>query len=158
MQPHILIDRLASLFNSPDQILLLILNFLTDRAQWVSVNEQTCHTIVTNRAVFCPRYFLSCILIAAGHPSQTVSLSNSRMIQHYLHGSQSDHGCALPTFIQWCEDNYLDLNASKTKELITDFRRNRPEPRGSTIQSQEVQIVASYKYLGAVLDSQLYLL
>lgn len=33
MQPHILIEHLASYFMLPDQILLLLLNFLTDRVQ-----------------------------------------------------------------------------------------------------------------------------
>lgn len=32
MQPHLLIQRLALEFNLPDQLLLLILNFLTDAA------------------------------------------------------------------------------------------------------------------------------
>ena len=38
MQPHILIHRLSSYFNLPDQFLLLLLNFLTDRKQQVLVN------------------------------------------------------------------------------------------------------------------------
>ncbi len=38
MLPHILVERLASCFNLPDQILLLLLNFLTDRTRQVFVN------------------------------------------------------------------------------------------------------------------------
>lgn len=40
MQPHILIERLASYFDLPDQLLMLILNFLIERLQQVFVNEQ----------------------------------------------------------------------------------------------------------------------
>ncbi|KAK0135349.1 E3 ubiquitin/ISG15 ligase TRIM25 [Merluccius polli] len=32
---------------------------------------------------------------------------------------------ALTDLMCWCDDNFLDLNVSKTKELIIDFRRNR---------------------------------
>lgn len=79
--------------------------------------------------------------------------SNDTVLLTLLQGTQSDHGCALPVSIKWCEDNYLDLNISKTKELVTDFRKDMPELKPSIIQGQELQIVESYKYFGTIFDS-----
>lgn len=39
MQPHILIEQLASYFKLPDQILMLLLDFLMDGIQQVFMNE-----------------------------------------------------------------------------------------------------------------------
>ena len=64
------------------------------------------------------------------------------------------HGSALPAFISWCDNNSLDLNVSKTKELIIDFGKNRTKPVANYIHGKEVEIVDSYKYLGTIFDSQ----
>ena len=48
MQPHILIERLSSYFNLPDQLLLLILNFLIKRVLQVFVNGKMSTTTVSN--------------------------------------------------------------------------------------------------------------
>jgi hypothetical protein len=29
----------------------------------------------------------------------------------------------------WCQDNNLSLNVIKTKEMIVDYKKRRPEPR-----------------------------
>ena len=31
------------------------------------------------------------------------------------------------SFVNHCDANYLELNVSKTKELVIDFRQTRPE-------------------------------
>lgn len=51
--------------------------------------------------------------------------------------------------------NQLDLNVTKTKEFIIDFRKDRPKPKASVIHGQEVEIVNSSKYLGTIFNSQL---
>lgn len=87
--------------------------------------------------------------------SYLVKFSDDTALLSLLQGSESDHGCALPAFVKWCDDNFLDLNVLKTKELIIDFRQNSDEPKASTIHGEDVQIVDTYKYLGTVFDSQL---
>ena len=72
-----------------------------------------------------------------------------------LQGSESDHGNALTDFISWCDDNFLDLNVSKTKELIIDFRRNSNTAKECIIHKESVEIVTSYKYLGTIFDDHL---
>ena len=61
--------------------------------------------------------------------SYLVKFSDDTALLSILQGSESDHGNALTDFISWCEDNYLDLNASKTKELIIDLDGTEIQPK-----------------------------
>ncbi|KAI3351857.1 hypothetical protein L3Q82_020680 [Scortum barcoo] len=58
-------------------------------------------------------------------------------------------------FAAWCHTNHLQLNTSKTKELVIDFGRSRPRPRPVLLEGAEVEAVDSYKYLGLWLDNKL---
>ncbi len=52
-------------------------------------------------------------------------------------------------FTSWCQKNCLSLNASKTKELITDFRKRQQRPYTPLmISGTPVERVCSFKYLG----------
>ena len=84
-----------------------------------------------------------------------MKFSDDAALLSLLQGAESDHGCALPAFVEWCDKNFLDLNVSKTKELVIDFRKNKVNPTHSIIHGEDVDIVDSYKYLGTVFDSHL---
>ena len=51
--------------------------------------------------------------------------------------------------------NYLMLNVSKTKELVTDFRQKPASLPDLVIKGEKVQRVSQYKYPGNILDSKL---
>ena len=51
--------------------------------------------------------------------------------------------------------NYLELNVSKTKEMIVDFRRPSRSLPPILIKDVEVERVSTYKYLCSVLDEKL---
>ena len=55
----------------------------------------------------------------------------------------------------WCSENYLDLNVTKTKEIILDRRKNQNNKTAVTINNKPVTIVKSYKYLGVVIQDNL---
>ena len=56
----------------------------------------------------------------------------------------------------WCKENSLQLNASKTKEVIVDFRRKeRSEHAPLIIQGQQVETVSSVKFLGTHISKDL---
>lgn len=73
-----------------------------------------------------------------------------------LQRPESDNGSAPPAFGDWCVENFLDLNLSKTKELTTDLEKNSNyNPKISSIHRKDVEITENiYKYLGAVFDFQ----
>lgn len=54
--------------------------------------------------------------------------------------------------VLWCTDNNLALNTLKTKEIIVDFRRNRPDTLPTYINGVCVENVSDFKYLGLHLD------
>ncbi len=70
MQPHILMERLASHLNLPDRLLLLILDVLTERVQQLLTSGQMSRRSVS-RVVCCHPSYSSCTWIAAGLPRRT---------------------------------------------------------------------------------------
>ena len=55
----------------------------------------------------------------------------------------------------WCSDNFLELNASKTKEIIFDMRKNKNSKEPVIINNTSVALVQSYKYLGVTIQENL---
>ena len=58
-------------------------------------------------------------------------------------------------FVEWCEENFLELNVSKTKEMVIDFRLKKADLVPVTINGSVVERVNSFKYLGVVFDNTL---
>ena len=58
------------------------------------------------------------------------------------------------SFTEYCEQNFLRLNVSKTREMILDFRQNTVPPSRLFINGAVVERVTEYKYLGFVLDNK----
>ena len=144
----------------PDHILTLLLNFLTDRTQKVPVNGVISETLVSSTGspqgcVLSPLLFIlhtdSCRCLKEGS-SIVKFLDDTALLT--LQDTEADHGHALPDFVKWCEESFLDLNVSKTKELI-DFRKQKAIVPASTIHGRDVEIVNGYNYLGTWFDSRL---
>ena len=74
---------------------------------------------------------------------------------HYFRDLSRYHGPVLTEFVYWCDNSYLDLNVTKTKEKIVHFRRQEHSPGKTIIHNNEVEIVSKYKYLGTVFDDKL---
>ena len=55
----------------------------------------------------------------------------------------------------WCDTSFLELNVSKTKELVIDPRRGDHPAEPVKVNGQSVEVVDSFKYLGLTLDSKL---
>ena len=58
-------------------------------------------------------------------------------------------------FVSWCEENHLNLNVKKTKEVVVDFRKKNNAHSPIVINGENVEFVSSYKYLGTVIDNKL---
>ena len=68
---------------------------------------------------------------------------------------ESSYRSEISSVVQWCADNHLVLNASKTKEMIIDLRQRPSCPYPVFINGENVEFVGSYKYLGTVIDDRL---
>lgn len=54
----------------------------------------------------------------------------------------------------WCELNHLYINASKTREMMIDFRKKISQIAPMNIQGMDVELVGIYKYLGVHLKNK----
>ena len=73
----------------------------------------------------------------------------------HIKGSETDYREYLTWFKDWCKENFLDLNSSKTKEMIIDFRNSKlVDPRNCPmkIDDKNIEIVETYKYLGTTIN------
>ena len=57
--------------------------------------------------------------------------------------------------VSWSADNNLELNVSKTKEMIVDFRRKKTPIRPLSLNGVEVEEVESFRFLGTIISSDL---
>ena len=55
----------------------------------------------------------------------------------------------------WCSENYLNLNVTKTNEMILDMRKKQNSKTPVTISNSSVAVVSSYKYLGVIIQDNL---
>ena len=58
-------------------------------------------------------------------------------------------------FVKWCDENYVNLNVKKTKEMIVDYSSSPTNFNSVTIKEGNVEIVEEYKYLGNIIDNKL---
>ena len=70
-------------------------------------------------------------------------------------GWEREYRDLVGNFMKWCGENHLQLNMAKTKEMVVDFRRNKPLPIPVCIGGTDIDMVDTYKYLGVVLDNKL---
>jgi hypothetical protein len=83
------------------------------------------------------------------YADDTVIIGNIVKNDELMYRMQVDH------FVKWCEDNYLDLNVTKIKEMVIDFRKSQNTVQNLSINDQVVETVHSYKYLGVIIDDKL---
>ena len=70
-------------------------------------------------------------------------------------GNEQEYRQVIKDFVNWCQLNHLHLNASKTQEMIIDFRRKAPPTTQVNILGMDIETVTSYKYLGVHLNNRL---
>ena len=56
---------------------------------------------------------------------------------------------------EWCDNNNLLLNVTKTKEMVIDFKTNKSPIEPLTINGKEVEQVEVFKFLGCNISNKL---
>ncbi len=162
MQPHVLMSRLAE-YNIPVRLQLLVLDFLTNRQQYVRTDSEISSTITINTGA--PQ---GCVLSAFLFIVYTNALSlnsiDCKIIKYaddtvviglISDNNEQEYKNTIDYVSKWCADNFLDLNASKTKEIVFDMRKNQNSKEPININNTSVAIVPSYKYLGVTIQQNL---
>ena len=140
-----------------------MLDFLTNRKQYVRTELECSSTITINTGA--PQ---GCVLSAFLFIIYTNDLSrfshNCRIIKYaddtvviglINDNNEDDYKETIGYVTDWCSENYLNLNVSKTKEMIIDMRRKTNVKEPINISNSPVDIVSSYKYLGVTIQDDL---
>ena len=146
---------------------LWILDFLTERPQFVCLRSGTdsylSSTIVTNTGapqgtVLAPVLFSIYTNDCRGEFDNIpiIKYADDTSIQALISSEKdlTNYKSEIDKFVQWCDDQYLKLNVSKTKEIIFDFRKNQYH-NDSELKNEIVERVNHYKYLGIIFDDKL---
>ena len=74
------------------------------------------------------------------------------LIQNY---DESAYRGEVDRLAGWCSENDLELNVSKTKEMVFDFRKKKTPLVPLTIAGKVVEEVKTFKFLGTTISSDL---
>ena len=163
IQPHLLVKKSLHL-NVPCGLIRWTFEYLTNRSQYVKIDQSSISNVIFSNtgapqgSVLAPFLFtvytsdcrsqsLKCPLIKFADDTALIGLI-----------SKDDDGVFLSqvdSFVNHCDTNHLELNVSKTKEMLIDFRLTSPDPQLVDIKGSSVARVDTYKYLGIVLNNKL---
>ena len=147
------------MLNTSPKLVIWQINFLCQRKQFdrfkgVLSGERSISTGVPQCALSPVPFTLhsndcteteNTIFMKYSDDTATVDLSNST--PHYM--------VEVDRFTTWCRDNFLDLDMTKTKELLIGVSKQPPAVPPITIDGEIVERDEKYKYLGIILDKKL---
>jgi hypothetical protein len=166
IQPHLMMSKLLKMEVNPT-LILWVYSFLTARPQQVKISIAGAPDIMSQVTVVNTGAPQGCVLSPALFTMYTadcrcleegvvqIKFSDDTSISGKVLGDETAYRTAVRNMVRWCEENFLLLNVSKTKELIIDLRRG-PNPHiPLLINNEQVEVVTQYKYLGTILDNKL---
>ena len=129
----------------------------------MTVKYQVSNTIITNNG--SPHGCILSLLLfglytnglRSYHPDvQIIKYADDTLIVgNIVNDDSTRYRNVIDVCVDWCTDNKLVLNETKTKELIFDFRRIKAPQEDIVIKNVPVEIVHSFKYLGCIIDDKL---
>ncbi|XP_063755242.1 uncharacterized protein LOC134874905 [Eleginops maclovinus] len=140
-----------------------ITDFLTSRPQYVRLQGVSdvlvSYTGAPQGTVLSP--FLITLYTSDIHFNsischlQTFS-DDSSIVSCITDDNEEEYRAHVENFVGWCDNNHLQLNISKTEELVVDFRRGTKRSLTPiTIRGEEVEVVNTYKFLRLHLNNKL---
>ena len=159
IQPHLMARKLLG-YGVDHRLTLWIVNFLVDRTQ--SVRFQAALSSQLQTSTGAPQGTVLAPVLFTLYTNDCSGSSITPFIKYSddtalvdLSDSDTVYFDEVSRFNVWCKDNYLDLNVSKTKEMLIDFRKHGVSVPDLYIDGVKVERVSEYKYLGTVIDDKL---
>lgn len=127
-------------------------DYLSDRPQYVRLKNVMSDTVVSGTGA--PQGTVLAPLLYTLYTADFCYNSELCHIQKFadntaitgciMEGREEEYRCLVKDFDVWCQRYHLQLNPSKTNELVIDFGKSRSNPRGPVIiEGVEVEAVDS---------------
>ena len=85
---------------------------------------------------------------------QFINFTDDTRVEGLIENSDASSSCQeVDRLVSWCRNNHLELNTSKTKEMIIDFRKEKSPVVPLLIDRSPIEIVDSFKFLGTIISS-----
>ena len=162
IQPHILAKKMMEM-KVDNGVVSWVLEFLTNRSQYVKLNNVKSKKIHTNTGapqgcVISPVLFTiytnDCQINNIG--VKLIKFADDSLLLGLISDNEEEYyKDAINGFVKWCEEHHLDLNVLKTKELIIDFRQKKEPLNPIFINGRPIEVVDSYNYLGVLIHKDL---
>ena len=160
-QPHLLIKRLLDL-GANHTLVLWIKQFLCDRPQRVSLNGIRSDELIVNTGA--PQGCVLSTILFSVYTNEVVftnalltlvKLADDMALVARLQDENSlgEYFLQLDRLNSWFKESFLDLNISKTKELVFNSRKEKDPFTPVTTDQQPLEVVSGFKYLRTVVDS-----
>jgi hypothetical protein len=161
LQPYLLLIMLNNMgVNS--NIIRWIDSFMSHRPQYVTVNGMQSpithtHTGAPQGCVISPILFILYTnqLRCSDPDCLMIKFADDTVLAGFITNSDLGYRKAIADLVGWCDSHHLYLNTSKTKEVVIDFRRKKPQILPVQIRSEDIEQVDQYKYLGTYIDAKL---
>lgn len=73
-----------------------------------------------------------------------IKYADDSVIVSLLPENETSHCPVIDDFIHWCEESYLQLNLSKTKDMVIDFSRNNSMNEATLMKGQTIEYVQTF--------------
>ena len=154
--PGKLHQKLLTSLNFPPTLCDWILDFLTNRQQTVKVKDSISSPIILSTGapqgcVLSPVLYSIFTFDCQANEASTfiTKFADDTTICGLINNNdESNYRAQIESTTDWCANNNLVLNVSKTKEIIVDFRKKRNTKMPVVINGQEVEQVEEFKFLG----------
>uniref|UniRef100_A0A3B3DDJ9 Reverse transcriptase domain-containing protein n=1 Tax=Oryzias melastigma TaxID=30732 RepID=A0A3B3DDJ9_ORYME len=160
--PDILIPKLIDL-GLPPPTCSWIKDFLVNRPQQVKLGQHL--SSVRTLSIGSPQgcvlspllYSLYTSDCSPSHPENLIIkfADDTTVVGLITGGNETAYREEVRKLGEWSASNNLALNASKTKEIILDFRRNRGTHTLLELNGEQVEQVESFKFLGVHISANL---